>query len=126
MSVETAVKSWLDQLCGAVHPGILPPSPTYPAIVYSVTDDQSPRTLGGAVVSGSVDIDVNVYGPDYLEVKTLGRAIKASADALGGPQTNWHGINLHSARCRAVRDLPIESDTKNFHAVAEITLFIKE
>lgn len=126
MSVERAVKTWLDTFAKA-YPGVLPSKKAPdPAIVYSVEYESRDRALSGGVRSGTSNVDVNIYGTGYEAVKTLAKQIQDAADNLSQPNDDWNGLAIYSGRCQAVRELPYESDTKYFHVVVEVTLFTKE
>lgn len=125
MSLERAVKTWLDPFA-KTHPIKLPENnATDPAIVFSVDVDQSPRPLSGSIQTRIAHIDVDLYGTRYVAIKDLAKQIEDAANGLGRTE-DWNGISIHSGRCRGVTDLPFEADTKKFHVVVEVTLFIKE
>ena len=127
MSLEAAVNSFLRTINPRSYPVRFPASIAYPAIKFNLSGERekSRRLDGGGLVSGPADMDIHVFDKSYLTAKNMARQVATAINALSTPQA-WHGLNIHSAKCTDIRDLPFEQDENLYHVVVEITINLKE
>lgn len=111
--VEAELYTQLSSLCeGRVYPLTAPENVQTPYITYQVINNQDKTSYGGDIYENRYLIQIDIFSPSYIEVKTILGAVK---DAVYQFKYQPHNFNS--------RDL-FEKDTQFYRQLIEFNLNI--
>ncbi len=105
-----------------IRPQVLPDDASYPALTYSMIDDERIRTLDGHSTLSTASFDIDCYAPQYAKARELADVVRAELDGYTG---ELGGHTAEQIDFDAASDY-VEGQTKIYSVTMSVAIWYSE
>jgi hypothetical protein len=109
-----------------IYPVRMPDKTTKPAIVYRRISSPREATSQGQTIVVPARFQLDMYGPDFDQVRTLANAVREALIAFHGWMGESDGAQVQGCFLDNEADDPVADDLKQFHTRQDWIIWYEE